>query len=216
MRWLKELAGVGEIRRIRSMRSHKHQEEETMNAPRFARSLRGPLTIVALFLFSAGSAWAQPGPTPEHKILQKDVGTWDAIVKVWPQPGAEPMESRGTETNELLGGMWIVSKFEGKMDDMPFSGTGVFGYDPAEKKYVGTWVDSMSPSLSIVKGDYDSATKTMTTTGDMRDPASGAVTTTKQISRYLDDDTRVFEMQVPGEGGTYWKMMEIQYKRRAE
>ena len=84
--------------------------------------------------------------------------------------------------------MWLVSKFEGKLGDMPFTGRGTTGYDPAEKKYVGTWIDSVSPYMTIMKGDYDPATKTLTMTGDMRDVASGKVTETKQIWHYVDAD----------------------------
>jgi hypothetical protein len=157
-----------------------------------------------------------PGPTAEHELLKKDVGTWDAEVKVWPMPDAEPMVSKGTEKDELLGGMWLVSRFDGDMGGMPFTGIGTFGYDPDEKKYVGTWVDSMSPHLMTVKGDYDPATKTMTTIGEGRDLQTGQMTTSKMVSRYLDDNTRTFEMHMPGQDGQLWKMMEIRYTRRAE
>ncbi|MDA1261002.1 MAG: hypothetical protein O3A20_10325 [Planctomycetota bacterium] len=28
-----------------------------------------------------------PKPGPEHKIMNQDVGTWNAAVKVWMEPG---------------------------------------------------------------------------------------------------------------------------------
>ena len=186
-----------------------------MSIKLIARAGRRLATVITLVVLAASTAVAQPGPTDEHKILQKDVGSWDANIKIWPQPDAEPMQSTGTEKNEMIGDMWIVSRFDGKIGDMSFTGSGVVGYDPAEKKYVGTWIDSMTPSLTVMKGDYDAAKKTMTMTGDMRDHASGKTVKTKQVSRYTDDDTRVFEMYMPGEGGgKEWKMMEIEYKRR--
>ena len=140
-----------------------------------------------------------PGPTREHEILKKDVGTWDATSKLWSQPGGEPTVSKGTEKNELLaGGMWLVSRFESDMDGMPYVGMGTFGYDPVEKKYIGTWIDSMSPYLVIAKSDYDPATETLTGTGEGRDPQSGQMTTSKLVSRYTDDDTRISEFYMPG------------------
>jgi len=155
-------------------------------------------------------------PTKEHEILKNDVGTWDATVKIWPTQGAEPMESKGTETNELLkGGLWLVSRFEGEAGGMPFTGVGTTGYDPVEKKYVGTWVDTMTPHLMISKAEYDPATKTMTGTAEGRDAVTQQSYTAKLIARYVDDDNRVFEMHMPGEGGKHFKMMEINYKRRA-
>lgn len=161
--------------------------------------------------------WAPPKPTEQHKLLQEDVGTWDAVVKVYPMEDADPIESKGVEQNELLkGGMWLTSRFEGEAAGMDFTGVGTTGYDPVEKKYVGTWVDSMTPHLMVWKGDYDEETKTMTSVGESRDPYMGKPYKTKLISRYNDDGTRVFEMHAPGPDGNQRKMMEIEYKRRAE
>jgi len=176
--------------------------------------------LALLALSSAVLAQDQPpapGPTAEHELLKKDLGTWDATVRFWPQPDAEPLESKGVEQNELLpGGLWRVSHFEGDFGGAKFVGVGTFGYDPVEKKYVGTWIDNMSPHLMIVKSDYDAATNILTGTGQSRDPATGKPGTSKHVSRYPDDKTRTFEIQMPGDDGQYWKVMEIQYTRRAE
>jgi len=160
---------------------------------------------------------ATAASTEEHKLLQKDVGTWDATIKIWGAPDADPIESKGTEKNELLpGGLWIISRFDGKIGDIPFAGVGVSGYDPVEKKYVGTWVDSMTPHMMPLKGDYDQETQTMTMTGEGRDPATGETYEARLISRYVDENSRTFEFHMPGEDGQRWKMMEIQYQRRSQ
>jgi hypothetical protein len=158
-----------------------------------------------------------PALTQEHKLLQKDVGTWDATVKLWPAPNAQPIESKAVEKNELLpGGLWLLSHFDGEFGGMKFSGFGTFGYDPVEKKYVGTWIDSMTPFLTTIKADYDPATKTMTGTGTGRDVATGKETTSKHVTRYLDDNNHVFEMYAPGPDGKEFKLMEVSYKRRSK
>ena len=182
-----------------------------------SRSIIGTtLALVALFAAHATSASAQSMQTDEHKILEQEVGAWDAACKFWPMPNAEPMEFKGSETNEMLGGLWLVSRFEGTLGDMPFIGRGTTGYDPAEKQYVGTWIDSVSPYMTIMKGRYDAATKTLTMTGDMRDPASGKLTETKQVWHYIDDNTRTFEIHSPGDDGKMFQMMEIKYSRRGD
>jgi hypothetical protein len=174
---------------------------------------------VAAFAPSAARSQEQaqlPQVSDEHKLLHKDVGTWDATMKIWPQEGAEPIESKGTEKNELLqGGMWLVSRFSGDIFGMPFSGIGTVGYDPIDKKYVGTWVDSISPHLTVLKGEYDAATKTMTSIAEGRDFQTGQVTQSKHITRFIDENTRTFEIHAKEEGGNERKVMEIQYKRRA-
>ena len=182
----------------------------------------GTIALFALISTMVQSARAQeqqqppvPQPTEAHKLLQKDVGTWDAEITLFPGEGAEPVKSKGAETCKLLkGGMWLVSHFEGEMAGMEFDGAGTFGYDPTEKKYIGTWVDSMSPHMMIIKGDYDAATKTMTSVGEGKE-ASGGTFVAKLITRYLDDGTRTFEMHMRGPDGKFTKMMEIKYTRRA-
>jgi hypothetical protein len=183
------------------------------------------LAIFTLSLLPVGSTraqeekqdWSPPKPTAQHKLLQKDAGTWDAIVKVYPMEDADPIESKGVEKNELLkGGMWLTSHFDGEAAGTPFSGVGTTGYDPIEKKYVGTWVDSMTPHLLVWKGDYDEKTKTLTAVGESRDPYMGKPYKTKLVTHYNDDGTRVFEMHAPGPDGKQRKMMEIEYKRRAD
>lgn len=170
---------------------------------------------------STAHAQDQPATPPvsaEHAVLKQDVGTWDAEISLLPpEAGAPAMKSKGSEKCELLrGGMWLVSRFEGEMMGMPFSGVGTTGYDPVEKKYVGTWIDSMSPHMMSIKGEYDAAKKTMTSTGEGLDAATRTKYTSKMISRYLDDNTRTFEMHMPGPDGKLTKMMEIKYKRRAQ
>ena len=155
-------------------------------------------------------------PTKEHEMFKFDVGMWDATMKIWPAPDAEPMESKGTEKNELLAAVCgCSSRFEGKIGEMKFSGAGTFGYDPTEKKFVGTWVDSMNPYMLTMKGDYDEATKTMTMMGENREP-DGKMHKSKEISRRLDDNTRLFELHMQGDDGKYFKMIEIKYKRRSK
>ena len=103
-----------------------------------------------------------PTPGPEHEMLKKDVGTWDATVEMFMAPGAPPAVSKGTETVTMLGGFWQLTEFKSEMMGQPFEGRGATGYDPAKKKYVGTWVDSMTPGYYTVEGTYDPATKTLT------------------------------------------------------
>jgi hypothetical protein len=157
-----------------------------------------------------------PKPTREHKLLKNAVGTWDATMKFWPKPDAEPMVSSAVEKNHMMrGGFWLLSRLDGKFGEMPFSGSGTFGYDPYEKKYVATWVDNMSPSLMTMKGEYDDATKTMTMTGESPGH-DGKMMKSKEITRHIDDDTRIFELHMPGPDGKLQKMLEITYKRRAK
>jgi hypothetical protein len=218
----KTFSGAG-LRLSGPFQLHINKGASSMCAFNLPRRFRSTALAAAGFflLATAPSAPAQEPewfikPTKEHELLKKDVGTWDATVKIWPMEGAPAMESKGTETNELLqGGLWIVSRFEGEAGGMPFTGVGTSGYDPQEKKFVGTWIDTMTPHIMLTKAEYDEESKTFTGTAEGRDAQTGQPYNAKITARYIDDDTRTFEMQMPGKDGKYFKMMEITYKRRA-
>jgi hypothetical protein len=174
------------------------------------------MVVMAVVALTTTGAQGQPGPTAEHKIFKSDVGTWDATMKVFEAEGAEPTVAKATETNEMIGDLWLVSRFESELAGLKFVGLGTWGYDPEEKKYVGTWIDSMNPYPQTARGDYDPATKTLTAVAEGRNPVNGEKVTYKETARTVDENTRLFEMFMPGEDGEYWKMLEVEYKRRAE
>lgn len=150
-----------------------------------------------------------PQPSPEHELLKKDVGVWDASVEMF-MPGAPTSVSRGTETVTMLGAFWQLAEFKSEMMGQPFEGRGTTGFDPAKKKYVGTWVDTMTPGYYTVEATYDAATKTMTGWMEGPDP-SGQVTKTKETTEWKADGTRVFTMYAP-DGAS--PTMRITYTRR--
>ncbi len=178
------------------------------------------LAFLAASILTASAMAQEPKvmkPTAEHEILAADVGTWDATVKTYMGgPGSEPSVSKGVEVNELMaGGLWMMSRFEGSFGPAKFEGRGQFGYDPVKKKYVGTWVDSMSPSLSVLEGSYDAKTKTMTYVGDAVDPATKSKYTQKMVTTTKDDGSRVFTLYMKFAGQpAEAKFMEITYTKR--
>ena len=86
---------------------------------------------------AAGAAMELPKPGPEHEILKKDEGVWDATVEATMAPGAPPAVSKGVETVKATGGgLWYVSDFKSEMMGQPFEGHGVTGYDRSRRS---TW-----------------------------------------------------------------------------
>ena len=158
---------------------------------------------------------ALPQPSPEHEQMAREAGTWSADVKMWPAPGAEPMLSKATEKNTMLGKFWLVSEFQGDFGGMEFTGHGQFGYDPIAKKCVGTWIDSISPFMQKMEGNYDVKTHTLTMNTEGMDFTTGKVMRGKNITTYIDNDTKKFEMFAPGPDGQEFKVMEIMYKRKS-
>jgi hypothetical protein len=176
-------------------------------------------SLIAASVLLAGRAQAQmpspPQPGPEHDLLKKDVGVWDATVEMSAgPPGTAPMVSKGTETVTLaVGGMWQVTEFKGELMGAPFEGRGLMGFDPGKKKYVGSWVDSMTPSISPMEASYDPATKTMTGWMEAPDP-TGKLTKSKHTTEWRDADTRVFNMFMTAPDGKEYPVLKITYKRQ--
>jgi hypothetical protein len=153
-----------------------------------------------------------PAPGPEHALLKGDVGVWDAAVEIFGGPA--PTTSKGSETNTLLGnGLWLITDFKGEMMGAPFQGHGTAGWDPAKKKYVGTWVDTMSTGVLLSEGTYDASTKTMTSWMEGPD-MTGKVTKMRTVTEYKSPDSRVFTMYAPGPDGKEAQTMRITYTRR--
>ncbi len=155
-----------------------------------------------------------PQPTVEHEQMAREAGTWDAKVTMWYEPGAEADLSTGVETNTMLGSLWLLSKFEGQMAGAPFVGHSQTGYDPTQEKYVGTWIDSISPYMTSMLGVYDVKTHTLTMNTECRCFMTGEMRTGRLVTKYVDNNTKVMEMYGPDDSGNEYLMMRIDYKRQ--
>jgi hypothetical protein len=163
--------------------------------------------VLVLTTAGAGVRAQQPAtPGPEHAVLKEMVGTWDTTMKM---PGVG--ESKGTCVYKMeLGGLWLVSHFEGEIGGQKFSGRGMDSYDAGKKKYVGLWVDSMSTTPMVMEGGYDARTKTLTMSGD-GPGMDGKQTKFKAVSKMPDPDTIDFAMFM-GDGKE--PAFTIVYKRK--
>ena len=162
--------------------------------------IRVLIASVAVLAFASRS-WSQdfqiPKPGPEHEMLAKLTGDWEVS-------GA----GEGKTTYKMmLGGLWLESTFKGKFGGMDFEGRGLDTYDPAKKKYISVWVDSMGTSPLVLEGTYDKEKKTLTMEGEgpMPDGSTGKYTS---VTEYVDDDTTNFTLSAGGQ-----EMVKLTYKR---
>jgi len=155
-----------------------------------------------------------PRPGPEHKMLAKSAGKWNAKVKSWFGPG-EPKESQGVLKREVIfKGLYVHESFTGDFSGMKFQGRGVLGYDTNKKKYVMAWIDNFGTGISLNYGSYDADTRTLTFTGEEDNPAMGGKMKTRDVIKNVSDDEQFFEMfRTPVSTGKEMKVMEITYTR---
>lgn len=150
-------------------------------------------------------------------VLRRLVGRWAASVTFYPNgPNGPKYSSKATETNRLLGGLWLLSSFEGKLADMDFASHGQFGFDASRGKYVASWVDNMVETITLMEGDYDPETRTLSFEYQNPEP-QGDPTPGRSELQLIDVDTRGFRMfGVPPGGDRMELMLEVDYRRLAE
>jgi hypothetical protein len=174
------------------------------------------LVVLAIgVLIGASRLRAQEGPPqikpgPEHEHLKLQEGTWDASIK------SMDKESKGVlKCKMALNGLWMMEHFKSEFDGKPFEGIGATTYDPAKKKYVNVWIDSMATSPMVSEGTYDKDTKTLKFVGDMPTPDGKSMKTT-MTTVAKDADTKTFTLRAVGTEGKEFEMLQITYARRAK
>ncbi|MCI0638210.1 MAG: DUF1579 domain-containing protein [Gemmataceae bacterium] len=167
----------------------------------------GVLALAAAVRLSAQEP-AKPGPEQEH--FKQFEGTWDATVHF------KGETSKGTMSWKVgLGGLWLLEHFKGEFAGSGFEGIGATSYDPAKKKYVNVWIDSMSTSAMTSEGTFDKAKKTMTMHGSMPTP-DGKTMKTTSVTEVKDANNLVFTMSGPGPDGKNAELFKITYKRKTK
>jgi hypothetical protein len=171
----------------------------------------GLLALVAGFVASCGLARADqpapPKPGPEHEMLKKFVGEWDAAVDFGGQ------KEKATAVYKMeIGGFWLTEYVNGEFGGQKFEGRATTGYDPLKKKYVSTWVDSMGPQMLQTEGAFDKDGKTYTETGDMAGD-DGKPVKLKSVFEFPEKDKIIFTMYSVKDGKDQ-QMMQIVYKRK--
>lgn len=154
-------------------------------------------------------------PGPEHQQIGKIVGEWNVTCTMWSQPGQPPMKSTGNNSfTAKHDGRFLKGQFTGSFDGQPFTGHITKGFDRAAKRYFTTWCDSMGTGFIYLTGTSNDGGKTITYSGDMVCPISGALTV-RQIEIHQSDDRFTVDMyQTPKAGGQETKSMELAYTRR--
>lgn len=154
-------------------------------------------------------------PGKNHEVLKKYVGDWDIEIKTWPNPGAQPMVSKGIQKNQLIfEGRFVKGEFEGLMMAQKFMGLEVFGYDLFQNKYVTFWIDSMTTAFMITTGRFDASGKVLTQTGESPDPMTGRMQKVKQVTTFMQDGKYKFELIMVMPDGKEFKSVELVATRK--
>lgn len=173
--------------------------------------------VVAGVVLGAGDPPAMPAPVKEHGWLKKFEGEWEFTGTATMGPGQPPIQTKGTESVKSLGGFFIVGDMKAECMGMPMTGLTTVGYDPAKKKYVGTWVCSMADWLCQYEGEVDAAGKVLTLNCEgpsPLDPTGKTKAKMRDVTEFKDDGTRVLTSTVQGPDGKWTEFMRMTFKRK--
>lgn len=174
---------------------------------------RNLLISVTMFALLSGAAIAQeqpefPGPEKEHQLLKRFVGEWETTSKGSMGTDSPPMECSGTIESRMIGEFWVVNEMQGTPQGMPMRGMQTIGYDPAKKKYVGTWVDSMMNHLWLYEGTIDESGNKLTLEAEGPDfMADGKLTKFRDAYEFRTPDHIIVTSSMLGKDGQWITFM---------
>ena len=156
-------------------------------------------------------------PQKEHEWLHKLIGEWSFEGECVMGPGEPPMKSTGATSVRSLGGIWILCEGTGDAPDgTPVNSIITLGYDPAKKRFVGSFIASCMTHLWIYDGALDGAGKVLTL-----DAEGPSFTGDSKMVHYQDiieienDDHWILKSRMPGEDGKWIQFMTGHYRRKS-
>jgi hypothetical protein len=156
-----------------------------------------------------------PKPEAQHNWLQKFIGKWSFDSECNMGPDQPPGKFSGTCETRTLGGLWIIIDQAG---EMPGGGIGrsllTLGYDPAKKKFVGTFVGGMMTNLWVYEGSLDAAEKVLTLDTEGPNFTGPGLAKYQDIITVVDDNHHILSSQTQGEDGKWVPFMKADYRRK--
>jgi hypothetical protein len=157
----------------------------------------------------------QAEPQNEHRWLEQLVGEWETEMEAIMEPGKPPAKHTGTESVRSLT-TWVVCEGRGEMLGGGNATTVMtLGYDPAKKRFVGTFIGSMMTNLWVYDGQLDAAGKVLTLDAEgpsFTDPSKSAKY--KDSIEIVSPDHRILSSQFQADDGTWHRFMTAHYRRK--
>lgn len=146
-----------------------------------------------------------------HQMLRRLTGAWTARIKHYVPGQAAPVESSGEFLARMdVGGQFLCRDVNFGLQG--FQGRGLTGYDPFEKAFVGTWVDSESPIIYRTLGRFDEK-GIYCEESEGRGPDGGFIRV-RMTTEVVGRDEMLFQMFHTDEAGEERKILEIEHMRR--
>ena len=90
-----------------------------------------------------------------HKQLLGLTGQWEGTTQTWFEPDVLADESPMTgKITSILDGRFILYEYKGSLQNKPFEGVAIYGFELGEGKFKSAWIDSfhMGTGMMISEG----------------------------------------------------------------
>lgn len=182
---------------------------------RFAFTGIATAFLAATVLLQAQEPPKPAAPEKEHEWLAQLVGEWDTDAEANLGPGIPPVKCTGTASDRMVGGLWMVTEQTMAVSDPPMTGVMTIGYDPAKKKFIGTWIDSMTAHLWKYEGTLDAAGKVLTLEAEGPNPlVPGKLSKYRDAIEIKSKDHKVLTSSMQGDDGKWTTFMTMNYRRK--
>jgi hypothetical protein len=156
-------------------------------------------------------------PEKEHLWLRRLCGTFDCETEFAMTPEGPTQKSKGLDVTEPFGDFWVKTMISGKPPgmDREMNGLMTLGYDPAKKKFIGTWVDNMMAFMWRYEGSLDATGNVLTL--DTEGPSfttPGATAPYRERIELRGDGEKVFSSSTEIKSGVWTTFMTSIGKRR--
>ena len=176
-------------------------------------------TIVAALVMAGGASGAgelagRQSAEPTG-FLRQLAGEWSVVSEAIPGPGQEPIRAESREVARLLGGQWLVAEGSGTTPaGQAHTSILTLGYDPAEDRFVGTYISSLQTHLWAYTGTLDDSGMTLTL--ETEGPILGdpdRTTKYREVIEIIDADRRVMRSMILGPDGAWFAFARAEYRR---
>lgn len=155
-------------------------------------------------------------PEKEHAFLDGLLGEWEFTHHCSMGPEAPPQITRGTVSARSLGGLWALLECQGSHPEGgAWTSLFTLGYDPARKRYLGTFVASMMTHLWIYDGAVDETGKRLVLDCEGPSMAGPGLAKYQDIFEIVGPDHWVLRSRLFGTDGQWFEFMEGHHHRVA-
>ena len=155
-------------------------------------------------------------PQAEHKWLQKLVGEWTFEGECMMGPDQPAIKHSGSESVRSVGGLWTLGEGRGQTPNgCEMTSYMTLGYDPSQKRFVGTFIASAMTHLWVYNGTLDGTGKVLTLDTEGPDfSGRSAMVKYQDIIEFVNDDHRTLKSQLIGPDGKWHSFMTAHYRRK--